>query len=162
MTERKKAIKDTNRVTESCEKGEKSTDEKERNLQKYIQVFSKHFMKEIPIHQLRTIFQFFPGFFLQRDVDPELSKRKIIISTKVLKILLSLRENFIDGMNWSALRELTNLSSSSLKRHIDVLTDVGLIGKSNNHHRITQSGLGLLTQIDQVIEDERDIKNRTP
>ena len=82
---------------------------------------------------------------------------RAIGSPKRLKILLTLRENFMDGMKWPALRELTNLSSGALKRHIDVLTEVGLIGKSNSHYRITRSGLGLLTQIDDVIEMMKEI-----
>ena len=82
---------------------------------------------------------------------------RAIGSPKRLKILLALRENFIDGMKWPALRELTDLSSGALKRHIDVLTEVGLIGKSKSNYRITQSGLGLLTQIDQVTEQMKEI-----
>jgi len=82
---------------------------------------------------------------------------RAIGSPKRLKILLSLRENFIDGMKWPALRELTDLSSGALKRHIDVLIEVGLIGKSNSHYRITQSGLGLLIQIDEVKEKMKEI-----
>ncbi len=82
---------------------------------------------------------------------------RAIGSPKRLKILLALRENFIDGMKWPALRELTDLSSGALKRHIDVLTKVGLIGKSKSNYRITQSGLGLLTQIDQVTEMMKQI-----
>jgi len=82
---------------------------------------------------------------------------RAIGSPKRLKILLALRENFIDGMKWPALRELTNLSSGALKRHIDVLTEVGLIGKSNSNYRITQSGLGLLTQINGVTEEMKKI-----
>lgn len=82
---------------------------------------------------------------------------RAIGSPKRLKILLALRENFIDGMKWPALRELANLSSGALKRHIDVLTEVGLIGKSNSNYRITQSGLGLLTQIDEVTKKMKEI-----
>lgn len=82
---------------------------------------------------------------------------RAIGSPKRLLILLTLRDNFLDGMKWPALRELTDLSSGALKRHIDVLTEVGLIGKSNSHYRITQSGLGILTQIDQVTEMMKQI-----
>lgn len=77
---------------------------------------------------------------------------RAISNPKRLKILLALRENFIDGMKWSALRELTDLSSGALKRHIDILTEVGLIGKSSSNYRITQSGLELLTQIDEIVK----------
>lgn len=82
---------------------------------------------------------------------------RAIGSPKRLKILLALRENFIDGMKWPALRELVDLSSGALKRHIDVLTEIGLIGKSNSNYRITQSGLGLLTQIDEVTNKMKEI-----
>jgi len=82
---------------------------------------------------------------------------RAIGSPKRLKILLELRENFIDGMKWANLKELTDLSSGALKRHIDVLTEVGLIGKSKINYRITQSGLGLLTQIDQVTKKMKEI-----
>ena len=82
---------------------------------------------------------------------------RAIGSPKRLKILLALRENFIDGMKWPGLRDLTDLSSGALKRHIDVLIEVGLIGKSNSNYRITQSGLGLLTQIDDLTEKMKEI-----
>jgi predicted transcriptional regulator len=82
---------------------------------------------------------------------------RAIGSAKRLKILLALRENFIDGMKWPGLKELIDLSSGALKRHIDVLMEVGLIGKSNSNYRITQSGLGLLTQIDELIEKMKEI-----
>ena len=76
---------------------------------------------------------------------------------KRLKILLGLRENFIDGMKWPELKELVNLSSGALKRHIDVLTKVGLIGKSKSSYRITRSGLGLLSQVDEVTKAMKEI-----
>lgn len=78
---------------------------------------------------------------------------------KRLKILLALREEFIDGMKWPKLRELTNLSSGALKRHIDILMEMGLIGKSGSSYRITRSGLGLLTQVDEVKNAIKDILN---
>jgi predicted transcriptional regulator len=74
-----------------------------------------------------------------------------------LKILLELRKEFIDGMKWAALKELTGLSSGALKRHVDVLMEAGLIGKSKSSYRITKSGLGLLTQVDDVIEAMKKI-----
>ena len=77
-----------------------------------------------------------------------------------LKILLALRGEFIDGMKWAALKELTGLSSGALKRHIDVLIEVGLIGKSKSNYRITKSGLGLLTQVDDVVEAMKEILSR--
>ena len=77
-----------------------------------------------------------------------------------LKILLALREEFIDGMKWAALKELTGLSSGALKRHIDVLIEVGLIGKSKSNYRITKSGLGVLTQVDDVVEAMKEILSR--
>ena len=78
-------------------------------------------------------------------------------NSKRLKILLALREEFIDGMKWATLKKLTNLSSGALKRHIDILMEVGLIGKSKSNYRITKSGLGLLTQVDEVKEELKRI-----
>jgi predicted transcriptional regulator len=64
-------------------------------------------------------------------------------------------------MKWPDLRDLTNLSSGALKRHINVLIEVGLIGKSKSDYRIIQSGLGLLTQIDELTEKMKEIlKNK--
>jgi len=82
---------------------------------------------------------------------------RAIGSPKRLKILLELRENFIDGMKWPQLKELTSLSSGALKRHIDVLLEVGLIGKYKSHYRISKSGLGVLTQVDEVTEAMKKI-----
>ena len=82
---------------------------------------------------------------------------RAIGNPKRLRILLKLREEFIDGMKWPQLKELTNLSSGALKRHIDVLTEVGLIGKSGSSYRITRSGLGLLTQVDEVKDAIKEI-----
>jgi DNA-binding MarR family transcriptional regulator len=76
---------------------------------------------------------------------------------KRLKILLELRKQFIDGMKWAELKELTDLSSGALKRHIDILIDVGLVGKSKSSYRVTRSGLGLLTQVDEVKEAIKEI-----
>jgi len=82
---------------------------------------------------------------------------RAIGSPKRLKILLELRENFINGMKWPQLKELTDLSSGALKRHIDVLLEVGLIGKYKSHYRISKSGLGVLTQVDEVTEKMKEI-----
>ena len=80
---------------------------------------------------------------------------------KRLLILLELRENFIPGLKWAPLKELTDLSSGALKRHIDILLEQGLIGKSKSDYRITQSGLGLLTQVDEVTDAiEKILKQR--
>ena len=76
---------------------------------------------------------------------------------KRLLILLELRKNFIPGLKWAPLRELTDLSSGALKRHIDILLEQGLIGKSRSDYRITQSGLGLLTQVDEVADAIEEI-----
>ena len=74
-------------------------------------------------------------------------------------LLHTLRASKLKGFvkTEALIRKSLSLSSGALKRHIDVLTEVGLIGKSNSHYRITQSGLGLLTQIDQVIEKMKEI-----
>lgn len=82
---------------------------------------------------------------------------RAIGSPKRLEILLGLRENFIDGMKWPQLKELTNLSSGALKRHIDVLLEVGLIGKFKSHYRISRSGLGVLTQVDEVTKAMKEV-----
>jgi predicted transcriptional regulator len=82
---------------------------------------------------------------------------KAIGSPKRLKILLALRDEFIDGMKWPALKDITGLSNGALKRHIDVLLGAGLIGKSNSSYRISKSGLGLLTQVDEVTEAMKKI-----
>lgn len=82
---------------------------------------------------------------------------RAIGSPKRLKILLALRESFIDGMKWPELKELTNLSSGALKRHIDVLLEADLIGKSKSFYRITKTGLGLLTQVDEIKVGIREI-----
>ena len=84
---------------------------------------------------------------------------RAIGSPKRLKILFELRENFINGMKWPQLKELTDLSSGALKRHIDVLLEVGLIGKYKSHYRISKSGLGVLTQVDEVTEKMKEILN---
>lgn len=76
---------------------------------------------------------------------------------KRLKILLALEEQFIDGMKWPELRELVNLSSGALKRHIDVLLEVGLIGKSKSNYRISKAGLGLLAQVEEVNDSLKEI-----
>ena len=76
---------------------------------------------------------------------------------KRLMILLELRKNFIPGLKWAPLKELTDLSSGALKRHIDILIEQGLIGKSRSDYRITELGLGLLTQVDEVTEAMREI-----
>lgn len=77
---------------------------------------------------------------------------RAIGNPKRLKILFELRENFIEGMKWPQLRELVNLSSSALKSHIDFLMEVGLVAKTKSNYRISRSGLGLLTQVDEVME----------
>ena len=73
-----------------------------------------------------------------------------LANPKRLIILLELRKNFIPSLKWAPLKELTDLSSGALKRHIDILTEQGLIGKSRSDYRITESGLGLLTQVDVI------------
>lgn len=78
-------------------------------------------------------------------------------NSKRLLILLKLREHFIPGLKWAPLRELTDLSSGALKRHIDILLEQGLIGKSKSDYRITESGLGLLTQVDEVTHAIKEI-----
>ena len=45
-----------------------------------------------------------------------------------------------------------DLSSGALKNHIDFLMDVGLVGKTKSNYRIIRSGLGLLTQVDEVMD----------
>ena len=80
------------------------------------------------------------------------SHYRAIGNPKRLRILFALRENFIDGMKWPQLRELLNLSSGALKNHIDFLMEVGLVGKTKSNYRISRSGLGLLTQVDEMME----------
>lgn len=75
-----------------------------------------------------------------------------IANPKRLKILFELKENFIEGMKWAALKELSGLTSGALKRHMDILLEQELIGKFKSNYRITESGLGLLTQIEQIFD----------
>ena len=76
-----------------------------------------------------------------------------ISNPKRLLIILELRKRFLAGMKWPELRELTELSSGALKRHIDVLLKMGLIGKFMSYYRVTESGLALLSQVDEVAKE---------
>ncbi len=84
---------------------------------------------------------------------------RAIGSPKRLKILLELGkdEKFVTGMKWPELRTLTGLSSGALKRHIDTLIETGLLAETKSSYRITRSGLGLLTQVEEVAERIREI-----
>lgn len=77
---------------------------------------------------------------------------KAIGNSKRLIILLEIRENFISGAKWASLKDATDLSSGALKRHIDSLTEQGLIGKARGNYRITEWGLKLMIEMDKVIE----------
>ena len=78
-----------------------------------------------------------------------------VSNPKRLKILIELRKYFLEGMKWPQLRESTGLSSGALKRHINVLMESGLIGKVQSYYRISEPGLKLLMQGDQVAEELR-------
>lgn len=84
------------------------------------------------------------------------SQFKAIGNKHRLNILLSLRGEFIEGIKWPRLREITELSDGALKQHIDVLIRNRLIGKSKGGYRITEAGMASLADVDEfekTIED---------
>lgn len=81
---------------------------------------------------------------------------KAIASKYRLKILFALRYGS-DGIDFQELKKLTGLSDRILKKHIDILMKQGVVEICEDYYRITKSGLGLLTQVDEVKEVMKEI-----
>lgn len=81
---------------------------------------------------------------------------KAIASKYRLKILFALRCES-DGVDFQELKKLTRLSDRTLKKHIDILMKQRVIEIREDYYRITESGLELLTQVDEVKDAMKEI-----